>query len=345
MVPYRNVLFYWLMTVTFLIIMMVFIGGLTRLTDSGLSITSWKPLSGAIPPLSLEDWQKEFTAYQMIPQYKQLNVGMSLEEFKSIFWWEWGHRQLGRLIGLVYFIPFMIFLLKGMIPPSWKKPLWFLFFLGGLQGFVGWFMVRSGLSELTSVSHFRLALHLGMALLILVCTFWTALRIRKDQTFQLPAFNIYTGLGCFIFLQIIWGALVAGLDAGHIYNDFPLIDGKVIPFEVFSLSLNEFFHSHLALQFIHRLFGYGLGLYAICMCWCLWKQKAYKFTLWFPAFAIFVQILLGIATLITVAPVNHVWLASLHQIMAVFVLMSTIFTLDQRPNIEDRNRSEIALPL
>src|SRR6056297_3359150 len=220
----------WLMALFALVVVMIAVGGLTRLTDSGLSITEWAPISGAIPPLSAEDWQAEFDAYRQIPEYQLQNKGMSLAEFKVIYWWEWGHRQLGRVIGLVWAVGFLGFLLFRQMPAGWAGRLFLLGALGGLQGAIGWWMVASGLTgTMLDVASYRLATHLGLAFVILGLIAWYVFRLGREDRDLMQArrsregklYGLGTGLLHFTFLQILLGALVAGIDARRTYNDWP----------------------------------------------------------------------------------------------------------------------------
>src|SRR5262249_33807275 len=221
----------WLWMVAALLFGMVLVGGATRLTESGLSIVEWQPVIGTIPPLTDAQWQTEFDKYKTIPQYQQLNRGMSLAEFKTIFWWEWTHRFLGRFIGVAFALPFLWFLWRGWIGADLRNRLWVILGLGAVQGGVGWWMVASGLVERTSVSQYRLAFHLSLACVIYVAVLWTALRMLPFPVPAVPR-RIRAGAVAIVVLvlvQIYLGALVAGLDAGLIYNTWPLIDGAWIP--------------------------------------------------------------------------------------------------------------------
>ena len=228
--PHRAVR-WWLISVAALIALMVLVGGATRLTESGLSIVEWKPVTGSVPPLSEAAWTDAFEAYKKIPQYRELNAGMSLSEFKQIFWWEWSHRLLGRFIGVAYLLPFLFFLWRGGLSGELKRRLWLLFALGGLQGAVGWWMVASGLTERVEVSQYRLATHLMLALLIFAGIVWTVRRLAERPQIVAPARLRFTSVLLLIvtFVQIYFGALVAGLRAGRAYNTWPQIDGAFIP--------------------------------------------------------------------------------------------------------------------
>ena len=235
----------WLIVLFALVAAMIVVGGLTRLTDSGLSITEWKPVTGALPPMSAEAWQAEFAKYQTIPEYQLQNKGMTLSEFKTIYWWEWGHRQLGRIIGLVWAAGFLAFLATKRIPTGWTPRLLGIGVLGGLQGAIGWWMVSSGLTgDRLDVASYRLATHLGLAFVILGFITWYILMLNRREADLMQArrnreprlFSMTTGLMHFAFLQILLGALVAGIDAGRGYTDWPLMAGRFFPENAFSLS-------------------------------------------------------------------------------------------------------------
>lgn len=252
----------WLFIICAMIFAMVIVGGATRLTGSGLSITEWKPIVGAIPPLNEADWQDAFSKYKLIPQYTQINEGMSLGEFKSIFWWEWAHRFLGRFIGVVFLLPFLFFLFTKRVEKKLKPKFWLMFLGGGLQGFVGWYMVASGLTERVDVSQYRLAAHLGLAVLLFSYIFWVAIGLRRDKSEAKPDKNYLTSPAYFItgliFFQIIAGAFVAGLKAGKSHNTWPLMDGRFIPngLDAMSPLWRNLFENVLTVQFNHRMIAY-----------------------------------------------------------------------------------------
>ena len=323
----RPTLALWLFAVCGLIAVMVVVGGLTRLTDSGLSITSWKPIHGALPPLSDAEWQEEFDAYRQIPQYQLLNKGMSLDEFKAIFWWEWSHRNLGRLIGLAFLVPFLFFLARRQIERALIPRLLILFVLGGLQGALGWFMVASGLTERTSVSQYRLVAHLTLALVIYAAILWTALPLwRRQWPAQKSPHKLFPwalALVGLIFLQIMLGGFVAGLDAGFTYNTWPLMDGAIVPEGAFRSWLAPF-EDVTTVQFNHRIGAYVLTAAAIALWWIgrrerLNGQAATTSNVLLAT--VLLQVLLGIWTLLAVVPVS---LGALHQFGAVAVLTAGI---------------------
>jgi heme a synthase len=268
----------WLYAVAALVLAMVLVGGATRLTESGLSITEWKPVMGVMPPLSQEAWHAAFEKYQAIPQYREMNSGMSLEAFKAIYWWEWAHRLLGRVIGVAFLLPFLFFLWRGWIAPSLRPWLWFVFGLGALQGAVGWWMVASGLAERVEVSQYRLATHLLLACLIYVALIFTARRLEAPAGEPAPSAlaeggyraRIRAAAGALVVLvlaQIYLGALVAGLRAGYAYNTWPLIDGALVPDAArlfYDTPLwRNFFENVLTVQFDHRMLAYAIFVIAL----------------------------------------------------------------------------------
>lgn len=321
----------WLFVVAALVLGMIVVGGATRLTDSGLSITEWRPVTGTIPPLSAADWQAEFDKYRQIPQYQLVNRGMSLEEFQFIYWWEWGHRFLGRLVGLVYALPFAYFLIRREIPKRLVLRCFGLFALGGLQGAIGWWMVSSGLSERVSVAPERLMTHLGLAFALFAALIWTALdalRGEARQALPSPWSKFAFGLMGLIFLQILLGALVAGNDAGLVYNDWPLMNGTLFPRSYAGDGLwGTIAHSQGAVQLHHRLVGYVLTGVVI------WMAISARRTNYVPppakrlmmatTHATLLQVVFGIATLMMVVPL---WMGIVHQLMAAVVLgLATAF--------------------
>lgn len=315
----------WLFIVAALVLAMVVVGGATRLTDSGLSITEWKPVTGALPPMSAQDWNDEFALYKEIPQYAQLNQGMSLDQFKAIYWWEWSHRLLGRLVGAAFALPFAYFLVRREIPRRLIGRCVGLFALGGLQGAVGWWMVASGLSERVSVAPERLMVHLGLAFALLGALVWTALDAWNGAARQtLPSRWSRGALALLglIFLQILLGALVAGTDAGLVYNDWPLMNGSLIPKDYVGANFwATVAHSQGAVQLHHRLGGYVLTVVAIAMTWAATRSRYLPFDIRALALAvgasIILQAILGVITLIFGVPI---WLGIAHQLVAAAVL-------------------------
>ena len=317
----------WLMALFALVVVMIAVGGLTRLTDSGLSITEWRPVTGALPPMSAEAWDAEFEKYRRIPEYQLQNRGMSLAEFKVIYWWEWGHRQLGRFIGLVWAAGFLFFLATRRIPKGWTGRLLVPGVLGGIQGAIGWWMVSSGLTgTMLDVASYRLAVHLGLAFVILGVLAWYVLLLGRTEADLMQArrsrearlFGMGTGLMHLAFLQILLGALVAGIDAGRSYNDWPLMAGEIFPSNAFDLepAWRNFFENAGLVQFMHRVAGYLLFVYGIVV-WLKARRSARSETRFaFNAVmaAMVVQMLLGVMTVLYLAPL---WLALLHQLGAV----------------------------
>lgn len=329
-----NAIAIWLLVLAGLVFAMVLVGGATRLTDSGLSITEWRPVTGIIPPLGSEAWDTEFEKYRQIPEYAQINQGMSLGEFKTIYFWEWGHRLLGRLIGAVFLFPFLFFLFSKAIEGDHIPRLTFLFILGGAQGALGWFMVMSGLADRVDVSQYRLAAHLGLAMLIYGALFWTALDylqatwgVRSPPSDRGRFAWGTAALGLLVFIQILLGAFVAGLNAGFIYNTWPLMDGALIPSGLASGFATGPLDDHLTVQFLHRMGAYvvvlaGAGLWLLGRTISLAprQRKALNMVLAIVA----LQVALGIWTLVAVVPL---WLGLLHQAGAVMTLTAVIYLL------------------
>jgi len=318
----------WLYAVAALVLAMVLVGGATRLTESGLSITEWKPVTGVVPPLSHDAWQAAFEQYRATPQYRAMNSGMSLEAFKTIYWWEWAHRLLGRVVGVAFLLPFLFFLWRGWVAPSLRPRLWFIFGLGALQGAVGWWMVASGLADRVEVSQYRLATHLLLACLIYVALIFTALRLdeRTAPVGALPGRlrACAVALLVLVLTQIYLGALVAGLRAGYAYNTWPLIDGTLVPDAArlfFETPLwRNFFENILTVQFDHRMLAYAIFvvalLHALDVAGAI-KERGARTGAFVLFAATVAQIALGVATLLWVVPLS---LALLHQAMAMLVL-------------------------
>ncbi len=330
----RRAISAWLLVMFALVVCMIIVGGLTRLTDSGLSITEWKPVTGAVPPMSETVWQEEFAKYKEISEYRLQNKGMSLAEFKTIYWWEWGHRQLGRLVGLVWALGFFYFLLRGQIPKGWTGRLVLVGALGGLQGAIGWWMVSSGLEgRMLDVASYRLATHLGLAFVILGTLIWFAWQLRQSEMdlFQRRRnqenrlVTLASILLVLVFLQILSGALVAGIDAGRGYIDWPLMNGEFLPSESFDYIpfWSNFFENPALVQFNHRLLGY-LTAAATLYLWYSSRGSAIVATrrafVWVLA-AVLAQMALGIITVLNAAPWQ--W-AILHQLGAIIVIVSVL---------------------
>lgn len=316
-------LFWWLMIIGLLVVAMIVVGGATRLTGSGLSITEWRPVTGAIPPMTEQGWQEEFDRYRQIPQYQLLNRGMSMGEFQFIYWWEWGHRQLGRFLGLAFALPFFFFLFTRRVPDRLKVRLWVLFALGGLQGAIGWWMVASGLTERVAVSQYRLATHLIMAFAILGLILWTMLELRYGKTALLKRGRLFPLAGAFwglVLFQIALGALVAGTGAGRIFTTWPGFEGQLFPADYLSgMPLwQAVFESLPAIQFQHRWVGYGLAILGCVLAFRLWRSGAEDLRragIILPVL-IGAQVGLGIWTLVSASPLG---LSLAHQAGAIIL--------------------------
>jgi cytochrome c oxidase assembly protein subunit 15 len=322
----RRAVALWLYAVAALMVVTLVVGGATRLTESGLSIVEWRPVTGVVPPLSEAAWQAEFAKYREIPQYRELNRGMNLDQFKTIYWWEWSHRLLARLVGAAFLLPFLYFLWRGFIPPQLRWRLWAVFGAGAVLGAIGWWMVSSGLAGRVSVSQYRLAFHLTLACAIYAAIVWIAHGLSSAAMRSEPRRLRITALSLvwLVLLQIYLGALVAGLDAGLIYNTWPLIDGAFVPsaerlwFE--SPAWRNLFENALMVQFNHRMLGYALWLLAMLhfadAIWLRSKRATLNGALAL-ATAITLQAGIGILTLLDQAPLA---LALLHQAMAIAAL-------------------------
>ena len=339
------------MAVAALIFAMVVVGGATRLTESGLSIVEWQPLAGTLPPLGEPEWQAEFDKYQAIPQYQELNRGMSLDQFKVIYWWEWIHRLLGRVIGGAFLLPFLWFLWRGWIEPHLRGWLWTIFALGALQGAAGWWMVASGLAQRLNVSQYRLAFHLTLACAIYAMVLWTAQRLLPHRPAAAPRRLRASAIGLVVLVlcQIYLGALVAGLRAGLIYNTWPLIDGSLLP-DASRLFFHEpwwrnFFENALTAQFDHRMAAYALSVLVVLHLIDAARTGEGRSTLVGAsvlAAAVIVQALIGILTLLYQAPLA---LALLHQAMAVVVLSLAVVHAERItvPRVAARAPAQAAL--
>ncbi|MCQ2004629.1 COX15/CtaA family protein [Rhizobium sp. NRK18] len=320
----RKAIRIWLGIVVFALFCLVLVGGATRLTNSGLSITEWKPIHGVIPPLNAAEWEEEFKLYQRIPEYQLLNQDMTLDGFKSIFWWEWAHRLLARSIGVIFLLPFLFFLFTGRIERRLRAPLAGLFLLGGFQGFVGWWMVSSGLAVRTDVSQYRLATHLVIACLIFSACVWIMRALSLHSADRAPdgAGRFAAIVACLSLFQIYLGALVAGLDAGFSYNTWPLMDGSLIPGGLFVQhpAWINLFENPKTVQFVHRCGAYLL--FAVALWQMVWFAKKAPGTTHARRAAVFfglvtIQAALGVATLLTQVDLHT---ALTHQGGALIVL-------------------------
>jgi len=318
---------YWLVTMFWIISIMIIVGGLTRLTDSGLSITEWQLFSGFLPPLNSEEWQNYFNLYKKIPEYELQNYEMTLNEFKIIFWWEWAHRFLGRLIGLSFLIPLIYFSIKV----GFKKliNLYYIFLLICFQGFIGWYMVSSGLVDRVDVSHFRLSIHLLVAFFILSLIFWNYLKL-KDHFYMGSKMSSYIPFIfiLLIFCQISIGAFVSGMDAGKIYNTWPLMGSTYFPDDNELINLFNFkaFSDPSLVQFMHRNLAYLILIFYFFVLVKIYKKnlKIFFYIIKIIGLLLFIQIVLGILTLLYGA---QIFLASMHQISSIFLVSSCIYFL------------------
>ena len=328
---------FWLYSGCILIFAMVIIGGITRLTGSGLSITEWKVITGTIPPLNEMQWQQEFSQYQLSPQFQKINADFTIDDFKQIYFWEYFHRLIGRMIGLVFLIPFLFFYFKKQIDKKLLPKLIIIFLLGAWQGFLGWYMVKSGLQNNPFVSHYRLAIHLVNAFITFGYIFWVAQDLRFPSTKNKPTTKnlLWLSISIFILLiiQITYGAFVAGLHAGHIFNTWPKMGDEWIASAVSSSFENEgvssIFNSLAIVQFIHRTLGllvfsliFGVWLNKKSKSWSLNSQQLFSINL--SMLIVLIQILLGIFTLLFSVPV---WLGVIHQAGAFVIFASMIFQI------------------
>ncbi len=329
----RRIIAFWLFSIAFMVFIMVVLGGVTRLTHSGLSMVEWHPITGWLPPMNDKEWMVVFKKYQSFPEFREVNSHMSVPEFKGIFWLEFLHRLWGRLIGIAFFIPFVFFIIKGWVHGGQITTLFLLLVLGGLQGAMGWFMVKSGLVDHPDVSQYRLAAHLILALFIyaslLWCglSYWGAEHSSKAELLRLRRFSVV--LVVLVFVTAFSGALVAGLDAGLIYNTFPLMEGQLIPDGLFEQSpfYMNFFENLMTVQYDHRILAI-LTFFGVLFFWILAKKHETQgfhirpinclFT------AVFGQVILGVLTLLFVVPVS---LGALHQAGVLVVLGTAIWTM------------------
>jgi cytochrome c oxidase assembly protein subunit 15 len=306
----------------------IVIGGITRLTESGLSITEWRPVTGALPPLSEAEWQSEFERYRQIPEYQEINRGMTLAEFKGIYWWEYVHRLWARLIGIVFAVPLLVLLIRGQIRRPLVPHLIAMFILGGLQGALGWYMVRSGLSERTDVSQYRLAAHFLTALAIYSYMFWVALGLLRGPTGRIadaaPPRRHLLAISGLLLLTLVFGAFVAGLNGGLVYNTFPLMGGQLVPGEAFDTASSPF-DDPVTAQFIHR----WLAMAVVALAIALWLRRGHvppgmRRPIDLLAIMALLQAGLGIATLLLIVPIP---LAAAHQAGAVVLWTLALWSL------------------
>ena len=326
---FLNLVYYWLLSILILIGLIVIVGGLTRLTDSGLSITRWDVVSGIFPPFSEKAWDEAFNLYKKIPQFYLSNPDLTISEFKVIYYWEYFHRILGRILGLAFIIPLLFFYYKKVFSKEYNIKFLLLFLLILIQGTVGWYMVKSGLVENTTVSHYRLAIHLNLALILFSAAFWYLLNLKNTQSiifFNFSKNNIYLKIFILlIFLQITFGAFTSGLDAGMLYQTWPLMNQNYFPDDIsFNNNLFDLFNQPSFVQFVHRNLAYLIVLYTlIILFFVLYKRRTdlYK-SAFLLVSIIFVQAFLGILTLLS--GVNIVF-ASMHQLSTIFLLLFSIY--------------------
>ena len=327
---YSKFINYWLISLLLFIGLIVIVGGLTRLTDSGLSITTWDVVKGILPPITKNQWIDAFNLYKQIPQYYLLNENMTMNEFKIIYYWEYIHRILGRILGLLFLIPFLSIYLKKILTKKYNQNFFVLFLLILLQGTVGWYMVKSGLVENTTVSHYRLAIHLNLAFILFSAIFWYFLNIKLKENkffFNLSTNYLVTKIFIFlVFLQITFGAFTSGLDAGQIYQTWPLMNNYIFPDDLSSSSIfsMQIFNEPSFIQFVHRKLAYVIFIYVLVMSFFVFfKKEKYKYnSTYFLLIVIFIQLILGVYTLLSGA---HILIASLHQISTIFLLISSIY--------------------
>ncbi len=317
----------WLLILLLLIILIILVGGLTRLTDSGLSITTWELFAGFLPPLTNDKWIDYFNLYKTIPEYQEQNFNMTLDEFKLIFWWEWAHRQLGRLIGLITLLPLLYFAIKNGL---WVvKRYGIIFILVCLQGFLGWYMVSSGLVNRIDVSHYRLSIHLFTAFIILSIVFWNVLKLTKLQINQISIKLFFIKFFLvLLFIQLIIGAFVSGMDAGTIYNTWPLMGASYFPddskmIEFLNISV---FDNPSIVQFLHRNLAYLIMIVYIFLLISIFKEtnKIFRKPILIIGISLFLQVVLGVLTILSGVKIIY---ASLHQINSILIILSTLYFL------------------
>ncbi|WP_211316790.1 COX15/CtaA family protein [Arenicella xantha] len=317
---------YWLLFCAAVVYLMIVVGGVTRLTQSGLSMVEWSPIMGIIPPIGEAEWMAVFEKYRLSPEYLKVNAGMSLHEFKSIFYWEYGHRVLGRVIGLIYLIPLLIFLYRGMVPKAWYGRLFGLFVLGGLQGLMGWYMVKSGLVDMPRVSQYRLTAHLGLALIIFATMLWFAMDFLRGET---KSANVSAGYlkwtaaaVLVVFVMMLSGGFVAGTKAGYIMNTFPLMNGEWVPVGIANMqpAWRNLFENPITIQFIHRAIAVLVAL-TVLACFWVSRRQAFQTYAWVLLGLMLLQVTLGISALVTRVPVA---LGAAHQAGAVALLSAAL---------------------
>lgn len=324
--PHSAALGIWLLICAATVYLMIVVGGITRLTQSGLSMVEWAPIMGTLPPLGEAAWLDVFTKYQASPEYQKINFGMSLDSFKAIFWWEYGHRVLGRVIGMIYLLPLLYFMIRGMLPAAWRLRLFGLFVLGGLQGLMGWYMVKSGLVDVPHVSQYRLTAHLGLAVLIFAYMLWFALDFLRGESRHNKASKTYLRISALavavIVLMMLSGGFVAGTKAGFIMNTFPKMNGEWIPQAWMAIDpwWRNLFENPLTVQFLHRCIALLVVAAVLALSWHSRNQRFSTKAVW-VLLIMLIQVALGISALLMVVPVP---LGAAHQAGAVALLASAI---------------------
>ena len=331
----KNHIYIWLLISCTLLIVLIWVGGLTRLTGSGLSITQWEIFSGILPPFTDQQWSKYFSLYKQIPEYKKINYGMSLNEFKIIFWWEYIHRFLARFLVIIYFLPFIYFAITKQIKKNKITFFTIIFFLFLTQGFIGWYMVKSGLVSETDVSHFRLAAHLSLALIIYSMIFWSLLNVNFNMslTFKTETTLIFI-LFLFVLIQIVWGAFTSGLNAGLLYQTWPLMNENFIADDIEINKLISFLSisNPSYVQLIHRFLAYFIILYSLVIYFLYFRKKKITKPFKFIFTALSIQIILGILTLTSGL---NIFIASLHQMGSIFLISSIIYAIFYANNFQN----------
>ena len=318
---------WWLLGCAAVVYLMIVVGGVTRLTQSGLSMVEWAPIMGVLPPIGEIAWMDVFNKYKAYPEYQEVNLGMSLSEFKRIFWWEYGHRVLGRVIGLIYLIPLLFFLAKGMVPKGWNFKLFFLFLLGGLQGLMGWYMVKSGLVDQPHVSQYRLTAHLSLAIIIFACMLWFSMDFLRGRVLHNKATRSYLSFTTFscviVFVMMVSGGFVAGTKAGFIINTFPTMNGQWIPEGLLAINpvWRNFFENPVSVQFVHRLIAIVV-LAAIVLTFLHSRKQTFSTSAIFQLLIMVMQVCLGISALVLVVPVM---IGAAHQAGAVALLGISLY--------------------
>ena len=335
--PHRIALGLWLLACAAVVYLMIVIGGMTRLTQSGLSMVEWEPIMGVIPPIGEQAWQAVFAKYKTSPEYIKINAGMSLEAFKSIFYWEYGHRVLGRLIGLIYLLPLLFFLVRGMVTKSWYLRLFGLFILGGLQGLMGWYMVKSGLVDVPHVSQYRLTAHLGLALIIFACMLWYAMDFLRGDRCLYHASSAYLKLTALVviivFIMMLSGGFVAGTKAGFIMNTFPMMNGHWVPEGWLAMTplWRNLFENAVTVQFVHRCVAI-IVVFSVVASFFLSLGQRFKTSNIWVLLIMLVQVCLGISALVLKVPLI---LGAAHQAGAVALLAASLYAAHRARKASD----------